>query len=70
MGRLQSLAGYPISWRCDMTSKRVSKSKSSICKEMAKAGGLEVRSSRGKGYAKAREREMCRLWSRPIQHRT
>jgi hypothetical protein len=35
-----------------MTSKRATKLKSSIRKEMAKANGLEVRSSRGKGDAK------------------
>jgi hypothetical protein len=69
-GRLQSLAGYPISWRCDITSKRASKLKSSIRKEMAKASGLEVHSSHDKGYAKAREREMHRLRSRLSQHRT
>jgi hypothetical protein len=68
--RLQSLAGCPISWRCDMTSKRASKLKSSVRKEMAKARDLEVHSSRGKGYAKAREREMCRLRSRLSRHRT
>jgi hypothetical protein len=70
MDRLQSLADCPIYWRYDMTHKRASKSKSSGRKEMAKASGLEVHSSRGKGYAKAREREMCRLWSRPSRHRT
>jgi hypothetical protein len=58
-GRLQSLASCPISWRCDMSSKRASKSKSSIRKEMAKASSLEVHSSRDKGHAKAREGEMC-----------
>jgi hypothetical protein len=59
--RLQSLAGCPISWRCDMISKRASKLKSSIRKEMAKARDLEVYSSRGKGYAKARKRETRQL---------
>jgi hypothetical protein len=68
-GRLQSLAGCPISWRCDMTSKRASKSKSSIRKVMDKASGSEVHSSRSKGYAKAHEGEVCRLRSRPSQHR-
>jgi hypothetical protein len=67
-GQLQSLAGCPISWRCDITSKRASKSKSSVRKEMAKASGLEVHSSRGKGYAKVRKGETCRLQSRPSWH--
>jgi hypothetical protein len=56
-GQLQSLAGYPISWRCNMTSKRASKSKSSARKERAKASGSEIHSSHGKGHAKAREGE-------------
>jgi hypothetical protein len=68
-GRLQSLAGCPISWHCDITSKRALKSKSSVRKEMAKASGLEVHSSRGKGYAKAQEGETCRLRPRPSRHR-
>jgi hypothetical protein len=70
MGQLQSLAGCPISWRCDMTSKRASKSKSSVREEMAKASGSDVHSSRSMGYAKAREGEACRFWSRPSRHRT
>jgi hypothetical protein len=70
MGRLQPLAGCPISWHCDMTGKRASKSKSSTRKERAKASGSEVHSSHGKGHAKAREGETCRLRSRPSWHRT
>jgi hypothetical protein len=70
VGWLQSLVGCPISWRCDLTSKRASKLKSSIRKEMAKASGLEVRSNHGRGYTKAQERETCRLLSRPSWHRT
>jgi hypothetical protein len=69
MGQLQSLANCPISWRCDITSKRALKSKSSVRKEMAKASGLEVHPSRSKGYVKAREGETYRLWSCPSQHR-
>jgi hypothetical protein len=64
----QSLVECPISWRCDITSKRASKSKSSVRKEMAKASGLEVHPSRSKGYMKAREGETCRLRSRPSWH--
>jgi hypothetical protein len=67
-GRLQSLAGCPISWRCDMTSKRVSKSKSSIRREMAKASGLEVHPGRYKVYMEVRKGETCWLWSRSSQH--
>jgi hypothetical protein len=70
VGRLQSLAGCLISWRYDMISKRASKLKSSIRKETAKARNLEVYSSRGKGHAKAWERETCRLRPRPSRHRT
>jgi hypothetical protein len=69
-GRLQSLAGCPISWRCDMTWKRASKSKSSIREEMAKASGLEVHLGHNKVCAKVREGETCRLQSRPSRHRT
>jgi hypothetical protein len=69
-GRLQSFAGCPISQHCDMTSKRASKSKSSVHEEMAKASGLEVHPSHSKGYAKAREGETCQLRSRPSRHRT
>jgi hypothetical protein len=36
MGQLQSLVGCLISWRCDMTSRRASKSKSGVRKERAK----------------------------------
>jgi hypothetical protein len=54
-GQLQSLAGYLISWRCDITGKRASKSKSSTRKDRAKASGSEVHSGHGKGHAKARE---------------
>jgi hypothetical protein len=70
-GQLQSLAGYLISWHCNMTSKRASKSKSksSARKERAKASGSEIHSSHGKGHAKAREGETCRLRSRPSRHR-
>jgi hypothetical protein len=68
--RLQSFVGCPISQRCDMTSKRASKSKRSICEEMAKASGLEVHPSRSKGYAKAREEETRQLRSHPSWHRT
>jgi hypothetical protein len=57
MGRLQSLASCLISWRCEMTSKRASKS--SARKEGAKASGLEVHSSHGKGHAKAHKGETC-----------
>jgi hypothetical protein len=67
-GQLQSLADCPISWRCDITSKRASKSKSSIRKEMTKASGLEVHSSRGRGYVEVQKGETCRLQSRPSQH--
>jgi hypothetical protein len=55
VGRLQYLAGCPVSWRCDMTSKRATKSKLRTRKEMAKARNLEIYSSRGKGHARARE---------------
>jgi hypothetical protein len=68
-GRLQSLAGCLISWRYNMTSKRASKSKSNVRKEMAKARGSKVHSSHDKGYAKAREGETCRLRSRLTRHR-
>jgi hypothetical protein len=61
MGRLQYLAGCPVSWRCDVISKRATKSKLSARKEMAKARNLESHSSRSKGYAKARGRETCQL---------
>jgi hypothetical protein len=61
VGRLQSLAGCLVSWRCDMISKRASKSKPSVRKETAKARDLGVYSSRGKGHAKAWEGETCRL---------
>jgi hypothetical protein len=44
-----------------MISKQVMKSKLSARKEMAKAGNLEIHSSRSKGYAKAQGREMYRL---------
>jgi hypothetical protein len=70
MGRLHSLAGCPISWRCDMTSKRASKSKSSARKEMAKASDSEVHSSHSKGYAKDRKGETRRLRSCSSRHRT
>jgi hypothetical protein len=52
--QLQSFTGCPISQRCDKTSKGAPKSKSSVRKEMAKASGSEVHSSRGKSYTKAR----------------
>jgi hypothetical protein len=70
VGWLQYLTGCPISWRYDMTGKRAMKSKLSTRKEMAKARNLEIYSSRGKGYAKARGRETCWLWPRSSQHRT
>jgi hypothetical protein len=55
VGRLQYLAGCPVSWRCDMISKRATKSKPNARKVMAKARNLEIYSSRGKGRARARE---------------
>jgi hypothetical protein len=69
-GQLQSLADCPISWHCDIPSKRASKSKSSVHKEMAKASGSEVHSSHGKGYMKAQEGEMCWLQTPLSRHRT
>jgi hypothetical protein len=67
-GQLQSFVSCLISWRCNMTGKRASKSKSSVRKEMAKASGLEVHPSCSKVYAKVREREARRLWSRLSWH--
>jgi hypothetical protein len=70
VGRLEYLAGCPISWRCDMISERATKSKLSTYKETAKARNLEIRSSRDKGHAKVRGRETRRLRPRSSRHRT
>jgi hypothetical protein len=70
VGRLQYLAGCPVSWRCDMISKQATKSKLSTCEEMAKAKNSEIRSSHGKGHAKVRGRETRRLRPRSSRHRT
>jgi hypothetical protein len=53
-----------------MAGKRVSKSKSSIREEMAKASRPKVHPSHNKVYAKAREGETCRLWPHPSRHGT
>jgi hypothetical protein len=55
VGRLQYLAGCPVSWRCDMISKGAMKSKPNARKVMAKARNSEICSSHGKGLARARE---------------
>jgi hypothetical protein len=67
-GRLQSFAGYPISWCGVMTRKRGSKSKSAeaFVREMTKANDLEVRLS----HSKVLEGEAHRLRSRPSWHVT
>jgi hypothetical protein len=70
VGRLQYLTGYPVSWRCDVISKRAMKSKLSTCKGTAKARNLEIRSIRGKGHARVRGRETRRLRPCSSQHRT
>jgi hypothetical protein len=70
VGWLQYLASCPVSWRCDMTSKQVTKSELSTRKEIAKARNLESHSSHIEGYAKARGREMCQLRPRSSRHRT
>jgi hypothetical protein len=70
VSRLQYLAGCPASWRCDMISKRATKSKLSTGKETAKARNLEICSSRGKGHAKVQGRETRRLRPRLSRHGT
>jgi hypothetical protein len=55
VGRLQYLAGCPVSRCCDMISKRATKSKPNVRKVMARARNLEIYSNRGKGRAKAWE---------------
>jgi hypothetical protein len=55
VGRLQYLAGCPISWRCDMIRKRATKSKPNTCEAMARARNLEIYFNRSKGRAKAWE---------------
>jgi hypothetical protein len=55
VGQLQYLASCPVSWRCDMISKRATKSKLNAHKEMARARNLEIYSNHGKGHARARE---------------
>jgi hypothetical protein len=55
VGRLQHLAGCPISWRCDMISKRATKLKPNTRKVMARARNLEIYSNRSKGHVKAWE---------------
>jgi hypothetical protein len=52
---LQYLAGCPISWRCDMISKRATKSKPNTRKVVARARDLEIYSNHNKGRAKAWE---------------
>jgi hypothetical protein len=56
MSWLQYLTGCPISWRCDMISKRATKSKPNTHKVMARARNWEIFSNRSKGHAKAWER--------------
>jgi hypothetical protein len=56
VSRLQYLTGCSISWRCDMISKRATKSKPNTRKVMARAKNLEIYSNRSKGRAKAWER--------------
>jgi hypothetical protein len=55
VGRLQYLAGCPISWRCDTIDKRATKSEPNMRKAMARAGNWEVYSNHGLGHAKAWE---------------
>jgi hypothetical protein len=55
VGRLQHLAGYPVSWRYDMISKRATKSKPNAHKVMARARNSEIYSSRGKGLVRTQE---------------
>jgi hypothetical protein len=55
IGQFQYLASCPLSRRCDMISKRATKSKPNDRKEVARARNLEIYSNRGKGCAKAWE---------------
>jgi hypothetical protein len=51
--RLQYLASCPISWRCDMISRRATKSKPNTRKVKARARNWEIRSIHSKGGAPA-----------------
>jgi hypothetical protein len=55
VGRLQYLAGCPISWRGDTISKRATKSEPNARKATARARNWEVYSNHGLGRAKAWE---------------
>jgi hypothetical protein len=55
VGRFQYLASCPLSRRCDMISKRATKSKPNDCKEMARAKNWEIHSTRSKRHVRAQE---------------
>jgi hypothetical protein len=55
VGRFQYLASCLLNRRCDMTSKRATKSKLNDRKEMDRARNLDIYSTRGKGRARAWE---------------
>jgi hypothetical protein len=70
VGRLQYLAGCPISWRCDMISKRATKSKPNTRKVMARARNLEIYSNRSKEHVKAWEGKRAGFGPRLSRYKT